>query len=88
MSIIGILVWAFVGDAIGGVIGGILDEDSIKDEVAKNYEEAFKLLIKQKKKKAVKVGIFDEEDDLIENLEIKSEKGVSSSIHKGQVIYV
>lgn len=95
-DIIMIAGYAVLGGAIGGAVGGIfgyviaciIDEDSIKDVATKNNDNAFKLLIKQKKTKAVKVGIFDDKDDIIEDVEIKSEKGVSSSIYEGQVIYV
>ena len=49
--------YAVLGGAIGGAVGGIfgyviaciIDEDSIKDVATKNNDNAFKLLIKQKK---------------------------------------
>ncbi len=87
-ALVGGAIGGTVGGIVGYVIGSIIDDDSIKKVAANKYDDAFKLLIKQKKAKAVKVGIFDDEDDLIEDVEIKSEKGVSSSIYEGQVIYV
>ena len=52
----------------------------------KNIE--YQTWVKEKKKNAVKVGIFDEDDEHIDDIEITSSKGVSKSLHKGQTIYV
>ncbi|MCQ2208266.1 MAG: hypothetical protein MJZ02_08630 [Paludibacteraceae bacterium] len=82
------LIGGLIGGTAGAIIGSFLDDESLGNAAREYNSEAFKLLIKEKKKKAVKVGIFDEEDDLLDDLEIQSEKGVSSSIYVGKVIYL
>lgn len=83
---------ALIGGASGAVLGAIVDwfvdDDSLSECITEEYEDAFKLLIKEKKKTAVKVGIFDEEEDLLDDVEIQSEQGVSNSLYVGKVIYV
>ncbi len=71
------------------VIDVFIDEESLQDEIEERYPEAFKLLIKEKKKTAVNVGIFDVCDDVIEsNVEISSSEGVSNDLYVGQEIYL
>ena len=80
---------AVVGGAIGYLDGSFIDEVFLQDAIEEKYPDAFKILIKQKKKKAVNVGIFDVHDNTIESsVEIESEQGVSDALYKGQVIYV
>ncbi len=80
---------AVVGGAIGYLVGSFIDEVFLQDAIEEKYPDAFKILIKQKKKKAVNVGIFDVHDNTIESsVEIESEQGVSDALYKGQVIYV
>ncbi len=92
---------ALIGGAVGGAVGGaagaligfaidvFLDEDSLSDEVTNHYPDAFKLLIEEKKRNAIQVGIFDEEDEIIEsNVEITSDEGVADDLYVGQVIYL
>jgi hypothetical protein len=46
-------------------------------------------MIKEKKKNAVNVGIFDEYDDTIEaNVQFETEQGVSDDLYVGQEIYL
>lgn len=76
---------------LGGAAVGIavLVVSAIKDAVKTKYPNAFKILIKEKKKKAVKVGIFDENRRTISNsYEISADEGVSDDIYVGQEIYV
>ena len=63
-----------------------LSEDKLVEEVEEQYPDAFKLLIKEKKKNAVNVGIFDEDNEHLDDVEITSTKGVSKSLRKGQII--
>lgn len=75
------------GSTIAWVICKIIDETSLKDEVKIKYPNALKLLIKEKKKHAVNVGIFGENEDCIEDsVDITSDKGVSDELYVGQVI--
>ena len=92
---------ALLGGAFGGAVGSVagalisfvidifLDEDSIGNEVQVRYPDAIKLLIQDRKKNAVKVGIFGEYDDEIETgVEITSSQGISDDLYVGQVIYL
>ena len=65
-----------------------ITSDTIKDTVKKENPDAFKIRIKEAKKTAVNVGIFDNQNKHLEDMKIESKKGVSSSLKKGQVIYV
>ena len=64
----------------------VISIDSLKNDVKNEYPDAFKMLIKEKKKDAVKVGIFDKTNSHIEDVEITSNKGVSNNLHQGQTI--
>lgn len=80
---------AAIGGAIGYLVGSFIDEVFLTDAIEEKYPDAFKILIKQKKKNAVNVGIFDENEETIEpSVEIESEKGVSDALYVGQVIYI
>ena len=48
----------------------VISIDSLKNDVKNEYPDAFKMLIKEKKKDAVKVGIFDKTNSHIEDVEI------------------
>lgn len=84
----GALIGGAGGVVIGAVVDWFIDDDSLSECITEEYEDAFKLLIKEKKKTAIKVGIFDEEEDLLDDVEIQSEQGVSDSLYVGKVIYV
>ena len=66
----------------------VISIDPLINDVKKEYPDAFKMLIKEKKKDAVKVGIFDKTNSHIEDVEITSNKGVSNNLHQGQTIYI
>lgn len=70
------------------VVDFFLTEDNIADAVQEEYPDAFKLMIKEKKKNAVNVGIFDNENDEIDEMTIESKKGINKSLRKGKVIYL
>ncbi len=91
------LLGAAIGGAVGGATGAIvsflldifLDEGTLSNEVHIRYPDALKLLIEERKKNAVKVGIFGEDEIVIESgVEISSSEGVSDNLHVGQVIYL
>ena len=92
-----IAVCGAIGGAIGGAVGGligwtigkIIDATTLEDEVKIKYPNALKLLIKEKKKHAVNVGIFGENEDCIEDsVDITSDKGVSDELYVGQEIWL
>ncbi|MCR5568050.1 MAG: hypothetical protein K6G31_02120 [Paludibacteraceae bacterium] len=82
------LVGGSIGGTVGFLVGVFLDEDTIKDEVKVKYPDALKLMIEEKKKKAVNVGIFGDSGKIASGIEIQSEKGVSDNLYVGQTIYL
>ena len=80
---------AAIGGAIGYLVGSFIDEVFLTDAIEEKYPDAFKILIKEKKKNAVNVVIFDIDDMTIESsVVIESEQGVSDELYVGQVIYI
>ena len=88
LEALGLLAGGLLGATIFMAVDFFLSEDKLVEEVEEQYPDAFKLLIKEKKKNAVNVGIFDEDDEHLDDVEITSTKGVSKSLRKGQIIYV
>lgn len=88
LEALGLLAGGLLGATIFMAVDFFLSEDKLVEEVEEQYPDAFKLLIKEKKKNAVNVGIFDEDNEHLDDVEITSTKGVSKSLRKGQVIYV
>lgn len=89
-TLLGIAVLnAAIGYGVGYCVGAFVDEFFLTDAIEEAYPDAFKILIKEKKKNAVNVGIFDIDDMTIEpSVEIESEQGVSDALYVGQVIYI
>ena len=88
LEALGLLAGGLLGATIFLAVDFFLSEDKLVEEVEKQYPDAFKLLIKEKKKNAVNVGIFDEDNEHLDDVEITSTKGVSKSLRKGKVIFV
>ena len=88
LEALGLLAGGLLGATIFMAVDFFLSKDKLVEKVEEEYPDAFKLLIKEKKKNAVKVGIFDEDNEHLDDVEITSSKGVSKSLRKGQVIYV
>ena len=88
LEALGLLAGGLLGATIFMAVDFFLSKDKLVEKVEEEYPDAFKLLIKEKKKNAVNVGIFDEDDEHLDDVEITSTKGVSKSLRKGQVIYV
>ena len=76
--------------AVSLAVDYFIDEQAIKKEIKrqKKFKEAFRAEILEKKKHAVNVGIFDQEDDKLGELEITSEEGVDQSLYEHQIIYL
>ena len=92
---------ALLGGAVGGAVGGVvgacigfaidvfLDSQTLRDEVSVRYPDAVKLLIQEKKKKAVNVGISETNcRQIASNIDITTSKGVSDNLYVGQEIYL
>ena len=77
----------FTCELVTAIVSGIIDALTIKDEVRKKVPNAVKLLIQEKKKTAVKVGIFDNKEMPICQLEIEGD-GVQDDVRVGQIIYM
>lgn len=88
LEVLGLLAGGLLGTTIFLAVDFFLSKDKLVEKVEEEYPDAFKLLIKEKKKNAVNVGIFDEDNEHLDDVEITSSKGVSKSLHKGQTIYV
>ena len=88
LEALGLLAGGLLGATIFMAVDFFLSKDKLVEKVEEEYPDAFKLLIKEKKKNAVKVGIFDEDNEHLDDVEITSSKGVSKNIRKGQTIYV
>ena len=65
-----------------------ITKEIIAQKVRKKFNEALKAEIQEKKKNAVHVGIFDNDDNRIGEMTIESEQGVDASIKQGDVIYL
>ena len=88
LEALGLLAGGLLGATIFMAVDYFISEETLVENVEEEYPDAFKLLIKEKKKNAVNVGIFDEDYEHLDDMEITSSKGVSKSLHKGQTIYV
>lgn len=88
LEALGLLAGGLLGATIFMAVDFFLSKDKLVEKVEEEYPDAFKLLIKEKKKNAVNVGIFDEDDEHLDDVEITSTKGVSKSLCKGKVIFV
>lgn len=79
--------------ALGGAalitiaVASIISQGTIKEKVKEQCSEAFKALIREKKKEAIKVGIFDSNEKELKEMEITSTQGVSDDLYVGQIIY-
>lgn len=89
LQVLGLLAGGIAGAALlSKAVDFFLDKDTLKETVQEECPDAFKMLIKEKKKKAVNVGIFDEDDEHLDDMEITTSKGVSRKLSKGQTIYL
>lgn len=78
---------AAVVAGVAVVTAKVINERTLRKKAKEKYEKAFKLLIIEKKRNAVNVGIFDKNQCKLGELEVRSEAEVSDSISVGQVIY-
>lgn len=84
----GLLIGGAVGAVLSLTVYAILDAKTVREEVKRKCPSALKAEIMAKKENAVKVGIFENEDEVANTLEITSTKGVSENLYVGQVIYL
>ena len=71
----------FAGGIVAVVIYHCITHKDIKNKINElNIEGAIKYRVKQAKKHSVNVGIFNEEDEQLDEVEFTSEEGVSKSV--------
>ena len=89
LQLLGLLVGGIAGAALLTIaVDYFLTEDTLKESVREQEPDALKVLIKEKKKNAVNVGIFGKDNEHLNDMEITTSKGVSHSLHKGKKIYL
>lgn len=77
----------FACDLVVAVVAGVIDLFTIKDQVRQKVPSALKIKIMEKKKSAVRVGIFGEQDKPICPMDIEGD-GVQDNLYVGQTIYL
>lgn len=60
----------------------------LQKEISDRYKNAAKAVIESKDASVVHVNVYDQDNKKIQELEIKSETGIDSSISKGQTYKV
>lgn len=75
-----------IGAAITIVAPIIVNVLFIISEIRDRYKEAAKAIIRSKDIKVVYVDVYDSNKKKLEELEIRSEKGIDASISIGQII--
>ena len=73
----------FVGEIIEAVVYCVIDLFTINQEVKQRVPNAFKILVQEKEKTAIKVGIFDNRETPLQQMEITSNEGVSDELIVG-----
>ena len=68
------------------VVNQIVDILFITEKVQERRPDALKIMILEKKKHSVNVGIFDQYGDMDQSITINSDYGISNNIYKGQVV--
>lgn len=80
-------VGAAVGYGTAWVVCKIIDKRELKKQLEAKRKGAFRALIMEKRKNAVDVGIFEKDEDKIEEkVTIESEKGIGNDVYKGMII--
>lgn len=80
--IIGIAV--LLGSVVTIVTTALVNALFLRNEIKNRYKEAAKAIIKSKDVNVVYVDVYNQDNKKIQELEIKSETGIDSSISEGQ----
>ena len=78
----------FVGDLIDAVVSGVIDLFTVKEQVKQKVPGAFKMIIQEKRKNSVDVGIFSKNNQPLSKMRIESNDGVSNELRLGQEYYL
>ena len=80
--IIGMAV--LLGSVVTIVTTALVNVLFLRNEIKNRYKEAAKAIIKSKDVNVVYVDVYNQDNKKIQELEIKSETGIDSSISEGQ----
>lgn len=80
--IIGMAV--LLGSVVTIVTTALVNALFLRNEIKNRYKEAAKAIIKSKDVNVVYVDVYNQDNKKIQELEIKSETGIDSSISEGQ----
>ena len=75
---------------VGCIIDALTVEKTVREKVSSEdqFKNAFKAMIKSKDTRTVHVGIYGSNNTHLGDIEIESEKGVSSDVRVGHTFYV
>jgi len=68
-------------------VSALITAALIRTEVKEKVPSAFKAQITSKSTRKVVVGIFDDEDKKLKDIEMVSRQGVGEDVYEGQTIY-
>lgn len=77
-----------LGVAVTIVTAALVTSFFLQNIIRQKYKEAAKAIIKSKDTSVLYVNVYDKNDKMIQELEIKSETGIDSTLFKGQIIKV
>ena len=73
-----------LGSVVTIVTTALVNALFLRNEIKNRYKEAAKAIIKSKDVNVVYVDVYNQDNKKIQELEIKSETGIDSSISEGQ----
>ncbi|MGL4804779.1 MAG: hypothetical protein ACRC26_00275 [Bacteroidales bacterium] len=76
-----------IGGLISYLIIKAITAEMLKEKALEKNRSAFKIEILKRKEDSVHVGIFDSEDNHLENMCVEGEK-FSDEIYEGNIIYI
>lgn len=76
------------GAVVTIVTTALVNSFFLQKEIRDRYKNAAKAVIESKDASVVHVNVYDQDNEKIQELEIKSETGIDSSISKGQTYKV
>ena len=68
-------------------VSALITTALIRSEVKEKVPNAFKAQITSKSTRKVTVGIFDDDDRKLKDIEMVSQQGISDDVYEGQTIY-
>ena len=73
-----------LGSVVTIVTTALVNALFLRNEIKNRYKEAAKAIIKSKDVNVVSVDVYNQDNNKIQELEIKSEIGIDNSISEGQ----